>query len=453
LSSGNVGSVVGPDNLLPDTSTDNLLPGDADLDALVTGLTQDATVLEFDFECPTTTTFAFQYVFSSEEYDEYVNTQYNDVFAFFLNGQNIAIVPGTQIPVAVNNVNCDNPYNPQGGLNCAQYRTNACDSLGGTYPCMNVATEMDGLTIVFTATGTLHSGPNHIKLAIADRGDGVFDSNVFIRGESFLCGAAGLPAFDPPSPCGQTLVATVGLPFHLEVEALATNGLAGAAVTIDATGDPVLFAGGTFSPGLPAGPAPEVSAEFEWTPHAADVGVRQLHFIATDQLQQSSTCDVMIDVRLQPGSAYCFGDGSTTSCPCGNVGDAGRGCPNPVKPEGARLVATGTASVAADSVVLLGSGMPNAPVLYFQGDATTSVVFGDGLRCVAGNEVRLGIEVNAASGSRYPGVGDLPISVRGAVPAGGATRMYQAWYRSATPGFCTSATFNLTNGYSIVWSP
>jgi hypothetical protein len=103
-------------------------------------------------------------------------------------------------------------------------------------------------------------------------------------------------------------------------------------------------------------------------------------------------------------------------------------------------------------VVLLGSGMPNGPVLYFQGDAQTSVVFGDGLRCVAGNEIRLGTELNAASASQYPGVGDLPISVRGAVPAGGAVRTYQAWYRSATPGFCTSATFNLTNGYTIVWS-
>jgi hypothetical protein len=452
MSSGSVGSVVGPQNLQPSTSTDNARGGDADLDALVGGLTQDAVVLEFDFECPNTSVFSFQYVFASEEYDEWVNTQYNDVFAFFLNGQNIALIPGTTTPVAINNVNCGNPYNPSGGLNCALYRTNACDSLGMSFPCTNIATEMDGLTAVFSATGTLHPGPNHIKLAIADRGDGVYDSNVFIRGESFVCAPAA-PAFDPPSPCGQTLIATVGVPFHFEVEALATNGLPGEAVSIDVTGDPVPLAGGTFTPPLPTVPAPEVSTEFDWTPQTGDVGIYQLQFTATDQVQQSSTCDVTIDVRGQPGTGYCFGDGSSTPCPCGNVGGTGRGCPSSVNQNGARLVGTGVASVATDTLTLRGSGMPDGTALYFQGTVQTSAVFGDGLRCVSGTQTRLGIKTNVSSQSEYPTSGDLPISVRGAVPAGGGTRMYQCWYRNADPLFCTPSTFNLTNGYSVNWTP
>jgi hypothetical protein len=30
-------------------------------------------------------------------------------------------------------------------------------------------------------------------------------------------------------------------------------------------------------------------------------------------------------------------------------------------------------------------------------------------------------------------------------------RMYQVWYRNAA-AFCTSSTFNLSNGYRVVWS-
>ncbi len=295
LSSGDIASVVGPQNLIGSTSTDNAWPGDPDLDGLVAGLTQDACVLEFDFECPNTSVVSFQYVFSSEEFDEWVDTQYNDVFAFFLNGQNIALIPNTTTPVAINNVNCGNPWVPGGGPNCPLYTTNDCDSMGLGYPCNALATEMDGITSVFSATGTVHPGPNHIKLVVADRGDGVYDTNVFIRGQSFACASPG-PAFDPPSPCGQILSATTGLPFRFEMHALATSGLPGEAVTVDVTGDAVPLAGGVFTPAVPAGPAPEVSVEFEWTPTAADVGVYHLVFTATDQINQVTSCEVVIEV-------------------------------------------------------------------------------------------------------------------------------------------------------------
>lgn len=457
LSSGNIASVAGPANLAPDTSTDNLMPGDADLDALVTGLTQDASVIEFDFTCPTTSVISFQFVFASEEYDEWVNTQYNDVFAFLLNGQNIALVPGSTIPVAVNNVNCDNPYNPGGGTNCALYVTNACDSLGGTYPCTGAfASEMDGRTIVFSAQGTLHAGANHIKLAIADRGDGVYDSNVFIRGESFVCGNP-TPVFDPPSPCGQTLVATVGVPFRFDVDALATNGLPGQTVVLSVTGDPIPLAGGVFTPPLPTGPATEVETEFEWTPQPGDVGLYQLQFTATDQLGQGADCFVGIDVRPAPGAAFCFGDGSATPCPCNNNGATGHGCASSIVADGGRLLGSGTASVSNDTLVLLGSDMPNGTCLYVQAtqqdNGGMGSVLGDGLRCVNGSIVRLGTKLNALGASQYPQAGELPISVRGQVPAAGGTRYYQIWYRNPDPLFCTGAMYNLSNGYALTWTP
>ncbi len=458
LSSGNIGSVAGPANLAPDTSTDNLLPGDLDLDALVTGATQDACVLEFDFECSGTSAITFQFVFASEEYDEYVNTQYNDVFAFLLNGVNLALVPGSSppVPVAVNNVNCGNPYVAGVGTNCAQYVTNACDSLGGTYPCTGLGTEMDGLTVLFSASGNLAPGWNHIKLAIADRSDGVYDSNVFIRGESFVCGNP-QPVFDPPSPCGQTLVATEGVPFHFDVNALATNGLPGQTVVLSVTGDPLPLAAGVFVPSLPLGPAAEVETEFDWTPQPGDAGPYQLQFTATDQLGTGADCFVNIDVRPAPGAPFCFGDGSATACPCSNNGLPGHGCGNSVNPAGAQLFASGVASVANDTFALLGAGMPNGTCLYVQATQQDSggfgTVLGDGLRCVNGSIIRLGVKANALGVSQYPALGDPPISLRGQIPAAGATRYYQVWYRNHVPTFCTGSMYNLTNGYAATWIP
>ncbi|MCY2959532.1 MAG: YncE family protein [Planctomycetota bacterium] len=154
-----------------------------------------------------------------------------------------------------------------------------------------------------------------------------------------------------------------------------------------------------------------------------------------------------------PFTAFCSGDGTAAACPCGNAGGAGRGCANSVSANGAELVATGTASIASDSFVLAGSGMPNSSALYFQGTTQQSggagVVFGDGLRCVSGTIVRLGTKGNSAGSSSYPVAGDVSISVRGSCSAGDV-RPYQVWYRNAA-AFCTPSTFNLSNGLQAVW--
>jgi hypothetical protein len=190
LSSGDIAFVPGP-NTQDDVTADNLGNGDIDLDGLIPGYsTFDACVLEFDFECQSAQVIQFQYVFTSEEYNEWVNSPYNDVFGFFLNGVNIALVPGGGLAVSINNVNCGNPYNPPGGSFCNLHINNDCDDIPpGTFPCAGVRdTQMDGLTVVLTATGTLNPGLNHIKLAVADAGDHILDSNVFIQGQSFACG-------------------------------------------------------------------------------------------------------------------------------------------------------------------------------------------------------------------------------------------------------------------------
>ncbi|MCY2961535.1 MAG: hypothetical protein NTY35_15335 [Planctomycetota bacterium] len=149
------------------------------------------------------------------------------------------------------------------------------------------------------------------------------------------------------------------------------------------------------------------------------------------------------------GAAYCFGDGSGTPCPCANSGASGNGCANSLNPAGARLQAVGSAVVGADTVALLGSGMPNSSALYFQGTTQLAVPFGDGLRCAGGSVVRLATKSNVSGASRYPSPGDPAVSVRGNVPPG-STRTYQVWYRNPAP-FCTVSTFNLTNGLSLAW--
>jgi hypothetical protein len=156
------------------------------------------------------------------------------------------------------------------------------------------------------------------------------------------------------------------------------------------------------------------------------------------------------------GSAFCFGDGSGTACPCGNASPAGggAGCLNSLG-TGGRLAAVGVASISADTFVLQGSGMPNSSALYFQGTSQQSgglgAAFGDGLRCAGGTVIRLGTKANAGGASQYPAAGDTGISVRGANVAGNV-RTYQCWYRNAA-AFCQPETFNLTNGWQATWTP
>lgn len=186
LSSGAANIILGPN----DSSTagaDNNLEGDPDLDALIPGFeTFDACVLEFDF-VPVGNTVTFNYVFASEEYNEFVDSPFNDVFGFFVNGVNYALIPGTPTTVAINNVNNGNAAVGEAATgpctNCGFYIDNS-----GTSNSRN--TQMDGLTTVLTFTAPVAAGQtNHIRLAVADAGDHILDSVVFIEAGSFRSGS------------------------------------------------------------------------------------------------------------------------------------------------------------------------------------------------------------------------------------------------------------------------
>lgn len=175
LTSGYANNLNGTSNTSDEITGDNGLAGYGALNGLIPGYsTHDATVLEFDFVSEGSTAY-FNYAFGSDEYNEWVGSAYNDVFGFFFQDNNIALIPGTSTPVSINNVN--------GGSYSTYFNTN--DPTNGIPT--PYAFEYDGFTDMFTAsmTGLTAGQTYHIKLAIADAGDWVLDSGVFLQAGSF----------------------------------------------------------------------------------------------------------------------------------------------------------------------------------------------------------------------------------------------------------------------------
>jgi hypothetical protein len=164
-------------------------------------------------------------------------------------------------------------------------------------------------------------------------------------------------------------------------------------------------------------------------------------------------------VDPEPGIPFCAGDGSGTACPCGpdQSGAAGLGCVNSTG-SGAQLASTGLASLAADSVQLHVAQLP-APsfVLFLQGSdrqaGGAGAPFGEGLMCLGGLVRKLAVRESAGGTLAYGAgiAGDVPLSTGGVVMPG-STLHYQVHYRDAQSS-CGLATFNTTNGLSLVWLP
>lgn len=198
LTSGNANIAPGPNN--SDSAGQSLgTAGDAQLTAISGNTTFDANILTFDFTTTGGDVF-FNYVFASDEYNEYTNTSVNDSFAFFLDGVNIALIPNTATPVSINTVNGGNPLGV--GASNSQYFVNNDTSDGG--PFHNI--QYDGFTKIFTASALgLSAGTHTIKLAIADAGDTVYDSAVFIQANSF----SDTPTSQVPEPMSVVLTGTL----------------------------------------------------------------------------------------------------------------------------------------------------------------------------------------------------------------------------------------------------
>lgn len=197
LASGGVSGLAGPNNSGSSTVTVSApaLNNDAQLNAIAGFSTFDVGKLEFDF-IPAGNTVSFNFLFGSEEYNEYVCGSVNDVFGFFVtalapaggtyNNTNLALVPGTTIPISINTVN-------NGSVGSFGSATN-CSGLDPNWQSNNVYFagapgthfQADGMTTLLNISFDVVCGESyHFKFAVADGGDPAYDSWVLLQSGSF----------------------------------------------------------------------------------------------------------------------------------------------------------------------------------------------------------------------------------------------------------------------------
>ena len=238
LSTGNVADDEGPNKNYNTTEA---------------GFTQNTAVLEFDF-VPAGNLLEFSYVFASEEYAEFINEASNDNFTFLLSGPglaetNVALIPSTSTPVAINSVHSDGyvlvnnyptllrdalTYPTTFGHTFTQVNDDATGFFGtapsryyyrisptvdGAEPPLNASyyvdnghfadrvdidpttgrrkvewingngsseMEFDGRTVKLTASHAVTACQTyHIKFIVNDVSDNKWDSGVFLEGKSF----------------------------------------------------------------------------------------------------------------------------------------------------------------------------------------------------------------------------------------------------------------------------
>lgn len=174
----------GPNNS-GSSGVDNNRPGASILNGISSSTTYNAAILEFDFKA-VGDSVSFRYVFGSEEYIEYVDignpNAYNDVFGLFISGpnisggtQNIAVLPNGDV-VSINNVN---------HLKNTAYYVDNGDGNQSPYDVDPKFIQYDGYTRVLTARSAVQCGQTyHLTIAIADVGDGILDSGIFLEAQS-----------------------------------------------------------------------------------------------------------------------------------------------------------------------------------------------------------------------------------------------------------------------------
>ena len=174
LSTGNVADFTNSSgstntNEVANRSTDTTasVDGDAQLNAVAGQATFDGAILTANF-IPTGDMITMQFVFSSEEFPEYISSNVNDAFGVWVNGTFVPVTITTAGNVAIDEIN----QNKNSNL----YRNNTADQFN---------TEMDGVTRILSFKAPVNQGQvNTIKIGIADGGDAIYDSNLLIMGDS-----------------------------------------------------------------------------------------------------------------------------------------------------------------------------------------------------------------------------------------------------------------------------
>ena len=172
----------------------------------------DLASVTFSFVAPGDSV-KFDYIFASQEYLNFTCSQYNDVFGFFLIGEgingapiynsnatlntdtvNIALIPGTNIPVAINTINSGSPpnssyclqANPNYVANSVFFNSNPFTNVISGPGYADSIVNFSGYTDVFKAQASVECGRSYtIIMQIADASDGNYNSAVFIGARSF----------------------------------------------------------------------------------------------------------------------------------------------------------------------------------------------------------------------------------------------------------------------------
>jgi len=181
---------------------------DAELSSVLTQLGSSGTTyaikdmveIEFSFIAQSDS-IKFNYCFGSHEYDGYTCSDFNDVFGFFLEGpyingvsaptngtvvRNIATIPGTTVPIAVNTINSGSPSGSYPASNCSSANPNFVAHSAYYNASSGAITTLDGYTDKFTAKAEVQCGGWYtIRLKLANVSDAAFSSAVFLEKQSF----------------------------------------------------------------------------------------------------------------------------------------------------------------------------------------------------------------------------------------------------------------------------
>jgi len=180
LSTGNVEDAIGVNEI--DGGIQPLFGG-ADLSTDLGEPGEDLTSLIFEFDVDESKdTLYFQYVFGSEEFIEYGGSAFNDSFELLLNGINLATLTDGR-PTSINQLFFDpdlstesdtDPYHPD-------FRYNPVGE-----GLVSDSSKLDGYSRPLLFSGPLiQNSRNRLEISVEDVGDGIFDSLVFLKADTF----------------------------------------------------------------------------------------------------------------------------------------------------------------------------------------------------------------------------------------------------------------------------
>lgn len=247
---------------------------DADFNALAGAQTRDASFLEVDF-IPTGDLITIDFVLASEEYPEYVNSQFNDVVGVWVNGVQAQVTIGDG-SASIGNIN--------GGVTENIYFDNTADQYN---------TEMDGFTVTLTFVAPVNSGvTNTIKIGVADVGDTSYDTNLLIAGSSIQ----------------STIVAqddsiTLGNNDTANLDVLANDSSTGGTLTVTHINGQAVVAGSTVV--LGSGQSITLNADGTFTVDG-DSDAETIYFNYTVEDQVGNTDTAIVEVEQIP----CFAAGT-----------------------------------------------------------------------------------------------------------------------------------------------